>query len=330
MKIGVLGAGSWGSALAIAFSQIAMVKLWSHRLEQVKSVNQCKTNINYLPDGVLFNDNVVASNDLAEVLNSCDLIVIATPMKAFRDICVQIKRINVIPDILWACKGFELDSGLLPHQIIAEICGNIENCGAFLGPSFAQEVANGLPTAITISSGDMDFSLKWAGKLSEINNLRVYAHNDVIGAEVGGAVKNVMAIAVGISDGLGLGLNARAALITRSLNELSILVLALGGKMQTIYGLSGIGDLILTCTGDLSRNRTVGLKLANGESLVNIIANLGHVAEGIYAAKEVYKLGHQLGLDMPIANAVYRILYTNSNINEEVSGLISRTYKAEF
>ncbi len=330
MQIGVLGAGSWGSALAIAFSQIATVKLWSHNLEQVKSINQCKINIKYLPCGILFNDNVVASNDLAEVLNFCDLIVIATPMKAFRDICVQIKRVNVIPDILWACKGFELDSGLLPHQIIAEISGNIENCGAFLGPSFAQEVANGLPTAITISSANMDFSLKWAGKLSEINNLRVYAHNDVIGAEVGGAVKNVMAIAVGISDGLGLGLNARAALITRSLNELSILVLALGGKMQTIYGLTGIGDLILTCTGDLSRNRTVGLKLAKGESLANIIVNLGHVAEGIYAAKEVYKLGDQLSLDMPIANAVYRILYTNSNINEEVSGLISRTYKAEF
>ena len=288
MVIGVLGAGSWGSALAVAFSKIGNVSLWSRNIQQVEQINHLKSNTGYLPDNILFSENVIAYNDLHDVLMSSDLVVIATPMSAFRNICIQIKNSIILPNLLWACKGFELDSGLLPHQIILEIFGSLDNCGAFLGPSFAHELACGLPTAITLAANNMDFSLQWTKILSQIDNLRVYAHDDIIGAEVGSGVKNVMAIAVGISDGLGLGLNARAALITRSLNELSLLVLALGGKSQTIYGLSGIGDLILTCTGDLSRNRTVGMRLASGQSLNQILTNLGHVAEGVYATKEVY------------------------------------------
>ena len=330
MQIGVLGAGSWGSALAIAFSQFSSVQLWSRNQCQVEQINQLKTNIGYLPDNVLLNANVVASNNLHSVLSSCDLIVIATPISGFRAICMQLYDANVKASLLWACKGLELETSLLPHQIILDIFGNLTNCGALLGPSFAREVACGLPTAITLASTDINFALKWSDILSKANNFRVYAHDDIIGAEIGASVKNIMAIAVGISDGLGLGLNARAALMTRSLNELSLLVLALGGSQQTIYGLSGVGDLILTCTGDLSRNRTVGIELASGKSLNTILTNLGHVAEGVYATKEIYTIAKRMNLEMPIVDSVYRILYNNGNLHDEVNHLINRKLKSEF
>ena len=331
MLISVLGAGSWGSALAIAFSHVANVKLWSRDPAQVDQINTYRTNTLYLPESIKFPANIEATTDFETTLVA-DLIVIATPTGALRSIANQIMQLSSkgMPDIIWVCKGFETDSGLLPHQIIEQICPGIDNIGALLGPSFAKEVAQSMPTAITLASNNLSFALKWSHNLKSIPNFRIYANTDLTGSEVGAGVKNIMAIAVGICDGLHLGFNARAGLITRSLNELGQLVMLLGGRSETIYGLTGIGDLILTCTGDLSRNRTVGLELAKGYEIEDIIANLGHVAEGVLASKEVYNLSRKLNIEMPIVEAVYRIIYEKADLATQVFSLLSREPKLEF
>lgn len=331
MTISVLGAGSWGSALAIAFSQVAPVTLWGRNKAQLRQIQTSRQNLAYLPEEVVMPLTITISEDLATAVNA-GLIVVATPINSLRQMLEQIKCIagDKLPDILWVCKGLEAGSGLLPHQIIQQVCGTIDNVGALLGPSFAKEVALGLPTAITLTSENLQFALKWIKQFKSISNLRIYANTDVVGSEVGAAVKNIMAIAVGLSDGLRLGLNARAALITRSLSELGRLVVKLGGKVETIYGLTGIGDLILTCTGDLSRNRTVGLELAQGRPIATILSSLGHVAEGVYAVKEVYKLCEQLQLDMPIVEVVYKIIYANLDLAAAVDILLNREPKLEF
>lgn len=330
-KIGVLGAGSWGSALTIAMSHAAQVTLWGREIAKVNAINKTRTNPGYIPCQIKFSDNVQITSEIDLAIKGMDLVVIATPLSGLREMFLQIKAKcdGELPDMVWVCKGLETGSGLLPHQIAKEVLGDFPNIGALLGPSFAKEVALSLPTAITLSSNNTEFAKKWIDRFGLIPNFRVYANTDVIGSEVGSAVKNIMAIAVGISDGLELGYNARAALITRSLNELSGMVIALGGVAQTIYGLTGIGDLILTCTGDLSRNRTVGLELAKGHSCEQILKNLGHVAEGVYAAREIYKLSKQLNVDMPIVSAVYGILYENANIRQTVSELLNRAPKFE-
>ncbi|MCC2625062.1 MAG: glycerol-3-phosphate dehydrogenase [Burkholderiales bacterium] len=330
-KVCVLGAGSWGSALAIALNHVMHVTLWGRDKDQIKNILASKSNVGYLPLEIKFPDSIQATSNLDLALQGSDLVLIATPLSGLRDMFLQIKsRYNdKLPDIIWVCKGLEVGSGLFPHEIARETFGKFENIGALLGPSFANEVAQGLPTAITLSSSNTQFAKKWISQLNGIPNFRVYANTDVIGSEVGGAIKNIMAIAVGISDGLQLGYNARAALMTRSLNELSAMVIALNGESKTIYGLSGIGDLILTCTGDLSRNRTVGLELAKGGSCEQILKNLGHVAEGVYAANEIYKLSKRLNVDMPIVDAVYGIIYENADIKQTVGGLLSRAPKFE-
>ncbi len=332
-SVGVIGAGSWGSALSIAFSAIAPVTLWSRDQGQVLKINQERINPGYLSGLIKFPSNIVAVSDLAEIASK-DLIIIATPLMALREVLTKLK-LNLptnknAPDLLWVCKGFELETKLLPHQIIREVLGDIQNIGALLGPSFADEVAKKLPTAITLASFELEFALKLVNQCAKIPNFRIYANNDVIGSEVGSAVKNIIAIAVGISDGLQLGFNARAALITRSLNELSNLVRKLGGKTETVYGLTGIGDLILTCTGDLSRNRKVGLELAKGLTLDEIIRDLGHVAEGVNAVKSVFTLSQQLEIDMPIVNAVYNVIYQKSDLELTVLNLLNREPKPEF
>lgn len=331
MSITVLGAGSWGSALAIMMSHVAPVTLWSRNREQVRCINEERVNSQYL-DGILFPANIIATTDFGGALN-CELIIIAIPTSALRQVMVQIRhqcRDEIIPDIIWVCKGFELNSGLLPHQIVHEVCPRLCNVGALLGPSFAKEAALGLPTAVSLVSNDSSFIVKWMQRFKVIPNFRVYANSDVIGSEVGAAVKNIMAIAVGIADGLNLGYNARSALITRSLNELGLLIIKLGGCSETVYGLTGVGDLILTCTGELSRNRNVGLQLAKGYKIDAILTQLGHVAEGVNAALEVHKISMNLGLEMPIVNAVYRIIYENANIGDSVNSLLSREPKSEF
>lgn len=330
MQINVLGAGSWGSALAIACSKIADVTIWSHQVEHAQFLNATRHNPNYLPAEIYFADNVSFSAELEQCITA-DLIIIATPLNAIRQVLRQIKALtNFIPDLLLVSKGFEAQTGLLPHQIVEQELPNFERYGLLIGPSFAKEVALSLPTAISLVAPQLEFAMNWMDKLQNIPNFRIYAHDDVVGSEVGAAVKNVLAIAVGISDGLQLGYNARAALITRSLNELASLVLALGGKRETIYGLTGIGDLILTCTGDLSRNRSVGQELALGHTIEDIIKNLGHVAEGVSTAREIHLKAQALQIEMPIVASVYRIIYEHADIKQEVFGLISRQPKPEF
>lgn len=330
MQINVLGAGSWGSALAIACSKIADVTIWSHQVEHAQFLNATRHNPNYLPAEIYFADNVSFSAELEQCITA-DLIIIATPLNAIRQVLRQIKALtNSIPDLLLVSKGFEAQTGLLPHQIVEQELPNFERYGLLIGPSFAKEVALSLPTAISLVAPQLEFAMNWMDKLQNIPNFRIYAHDDVVGSEVGAAVKNVLAIAVGISDGLQLGYNARAALITRSLNELASLVLALGGKRETIYGLTGIGDLILTCTGDLSRNRSVGQELALGHTIEDIIKNLGHVAEGVSTAREIHLKAQALQIEMPIVASVYRIIYEHADIKQEVFGLISRQPKPEF
>ena len=328
---GVLGAGSWGSALAIALSHVVPVTLWSHNGQQVQQIKATRANHGYLPDSVVFPEKITITDDFAKTMAS-DLVVVATPLSALRQILLQIKQVcppDGYPAILWACKGFEVDSGLLPHEIVMDVMGPVENVGALLGPTFAEEVALGKPTAISLTSGSLSFATHWVQQLQGIPNFRIYANTDVIGSEIGAGVKNIMAIAVGILDGLGLGLNARAALITRGLSEISKLVAVLGGKTETVYGLTGVGDLILTCTGDLSRNRQVGLELARGQKITTILSNIGHVAEGVVATKEVYKHCQRLQVEMPIVEAVYRVLYEDANLADSVLGLLSRAPKFE-
>lgn len=285
----------------------------------------------YLPHGLIFNSAVSATSDLKVLLNS-DLIIIATPLNALRGMLMNIysKFSKEIPDIIWVCKGFESDTGLLPHQIAKQVLGErTVNCGALLGPSFAFEVANGLPTAVTLATHNLEFGFKWIELFKQIPNFRVYVNADIIGAEIGAALKNIIAIAAGIADGLSLGQNARAALITRGLSELACLVVALGGNEKTIYGLTGVGDLILTCTGNLSRNRIVGQKLAMGLELTKIISELGHVAEGILTTKEVYKISLELKIEMPIIEAVFNIIYNRHDVNSTIIKLLNRLPKPE-
>lgn len=330
MQINVLGAGSWGSALAVAVSHVADVTIWSHQDEHVRYLSQHRNNPKYLPADIFFANNVTFSSNLADCIQA-DLLIIATPLNAIREVVRSLQQLTTnLPDLLLVSKGFEAQTGYLPHQILAEELPEFENYGLLIGPSFAKEVALSLPTAITLVSPQIEFAINWMNKLQDIPNFRIYAHDDVVGSEVGAAVKNVLAIAVGISDGLELGYNARAALITRSLSELASLVLALGGKRETIYGLTGIGDLILTCTGDLSRNRTVGQELAKGHSIDSIVKNLGHVAEGVSTAREIYHKAKQLHIDMPIVESVYRIIYEQTNIKQEVLRLLNRQPKSEF
>ena len=341
MKICIIGAGSWGSALAIAFSSIADISLFSHNKAQVQQINKFHTNEGYLPQGIAFQSHVVATDDF-DSIHDVDLFIIATPISALREMLLKIrqKHYNVqkeelkkitLPDIIWVCKGFEAITGLLPHQVFKEVFGDsIISYGALLGPSFAADVVHKLPTAITLTGNDLDFIFKWIKIFKPIENFRIYANQDIIGASIGAGVKNIIAIATGIVDGLHLGLNARAALITRSLSELSRLIIALGGCESTVYGLTGIGDLILTCTGDLSRNRQVGLQLATGKSLVEITSTLGHVAEGVATTKEVYHLGKKLKISMPIIDAVYNVIYLAQDVKSCIYELLSRESKLEF
>ena len=331
MIVSILGAGSWGSALAIACSNVATVRLWGRNSSHIEQINLSRTNNAYLPQTISFPRNIIATTDFDFAIQA-DLIIIAVPSSMLRNILQKIKNqaISSIPDIIWVCKGFEGGTGLLPHQVVTEVLPGFDKIGALIGPSFAKEVALGLPTAITLASNNLQFALKWIDNLKLIPNFRIYANIDIIGAEVGAAFKNIVAIAVGISDGINLGNNARAALITRSLHELQSLVVLKGGSFETIYGLTGVGDLILTCTGELSRNRQVGLKLAEGKKIDTILEELGHVAEGVNAAKEAYKLSIDLNLDLPIIETVYKIIFENIDILESVSNLLNRNPKEEF
>ena len=327
MKIAVLGAGAWGTALAIAFARRHEVTLWARDAAQTEAMRSTRENARYLP-GCPLPATLRIEADFAAAAGASELNVIATPLAGLRETLHLLRAIAPATPVIWVCKGLEAGSQMLPHQIVAEELGEGVPCGALTGPSFAEEVAQGLPTAITLAAADGAFAESMAQALHN-SRLRVYANHDVIGAEVGGAVKNVMAIATGICDGMGFGLNARAALITRGLAEITRLGLALGGKRETFMGLAGMGDLILTCTGDLSRNRRVGLALAKGLPLERILRELGHTAEGVSSAREVAVLAGRLGIDMPITQAVGSVLYEGLPASQAVEQLLGRDPKLE-
>ena len=265
---------------------------------------------------------------LPVAIAGADLLVIATPIAGLRPTVERLKALNCALPVLWVCKGFEAGTGKLPHQVVAEVLGANAVCGALSGPSFAEEVAAGQPTAVTLAANDHQFAVDAARQLHS-RRLRVYANDDLIGVEVGGAVKNVLAIATGVCDGLGLGLNSRAALMTRGLAEIARLGVALGAQRDTFMGLAGMGDLILTCTGDLSRNRRVGLALARNKSLPQILEELGHVAEGVYTAREVARLANELEVDMPISKVIAAVLDGRVSASEALELLMARDPKEE-
>ncbi|MBI5919578.1 MAG: NAD(P)-dependent glycerol-3-phosphate dehydrogenase [Nitrosomonadales bacterium] len=328
MKISVLGAGAWGTAMAISLSSRHDITLWARNAGQIEQMTAIRLNQRYLPDLPL-PDSMRLSADLDATLADAELLILAVPISALRPTLEHIARLPRPVPVIWLCKGFEAGSALLPHQVVAEVLPPSFPCGVLSGPSFAQEVARSLPTALTLASADADFARETACALHHAR-LRIYSSTDVIGVEVGGAVKNVLAIAAGIADGLGFGHNARAALITRGLAEITRLGLKLGGRAETLGGLSGAGDLILTCTGSLSRNRQVGVLLAQRHTLPDILQQLGHVAEGVYTVREVRRLATELGVEMPISAAAYRVLYENVPAAEAVEALLNRAPNCEF
>src|SRR5690606_35714027 len=284
MNITILGAGAWGTALAISLAASHTVVLWGREPELMREAQARRENRAYLP-GFALPDRLVLTADFDAAVAHAGhdgLLLVATSLSGLRPIATRLKG-GDIPHVVWLCKGFEEETYLLPHQIVREILGDGVPAGALSGPSFAQEVAQGLPGALVIASTDAALRQRVVEAVHG-RNLRVYSTDDLTGVEVGGAVKNILAIATGVTDGLGLGLNARAALITRGLAEITRLGVALGGRAETFTGLAGMGDLILTCTGDLSRNRRVGLGLAQDKPLEQIVTELGHVAEGVRCA----------------------------------------------
>ena len=320
MRIAVIGAGAWGTALAINFADRHEVTLISDDRAHADAINQTAENARYLP-GFTLPANIAATEKLADVADSA-LLLLATPVAGLRPTLMALAKCAPTLPLIWVCKGLEADTGLLPHQIVAELRPGIAS-GVLTGPSFAEEVARGMPTAVVLASTDSAFARTFAAALHG-GSLRLYVSDDLIGAEVGGAVKNVLAIATGVCDGLGLGPNARAALMTRGLAEITRFGVALGARAETFMGLTGVGDLMLTCTGDLSRNRRVGLGLAAGRTLSDVTSELGHVAEGVPAAMEVARRADQLGIDMPITKAVVALLNGKLSPRDAVERLMAR------
>ncbi len=327
MNIAVLGAGAWGSGLASALSGSNAVTLWCRDAAQAQAIRTDAENKRYLP-GIPMAETIRVVDDLEAALKGAELALFAVPTAALRDALRSARPFMRTSGCVWACKGFEKGSGKLPHELIAEELPGTTRCAALSGPSFAADVATGLPTAVTLASCDEDFSVAAARQL-HTGRFRVYSSTDLIGVEIGGAVKNVIAIAAGICDGMKLGDSARAALITRGLAEMTRLGVQLGGRVATFMGLSGLGDLALTCTGDLSRNRRVGLALASGDSLAVVLARLGHVAEGVSTANEVLRMAEQRGVEMPITKAVASVLKGSVSPGSAVEGLLQRDPKAE-
>ncbi|MDO8049359.1 NAD(P)-dependent glycerol-3-phosphate dehydrogenase [Janthinobacterium sp. SUN211] len=328
-KITILGAGAWGTAVAMALAGRHDVLLWGRNGDAMAAMAASGEN-SYLPGFPLPPQLRISADFDSAVAHAGDehgILIAACPVAGLRPMLQQLKD-KAIGNLVWLCKGFEGGTGLLPHQIVQEVLGDNIPGGALSGPSFAQEVARGLPCALTIASHSAALRGAVVSALHG-GTIRVYASDDLVGVEVGGAVKNVLAIATGVADGLGLGLNARAALITRGLAEITRLGTALGGQTETFMGLTGMGDLILTCTGDLSRNRRVGLGLAQGKALDTIVAELGHVAEGVPCAKAVRELARRMGVEMPITNAVAGVLFDGDLPHVMVQQLLSRDPRAE-
>ncbi len=328
-SISVLGAGSWGTALALLLARNGHdTVLWGHHPDHVRHLSQERCNRRYLP-GAPFPDTLQVQADLIEAVRQSPITLIAVPSHAFRDLLIRIRpHLAPAPRIAWATKGLETDSQRLLHEIVAEEIGQDVDMAVLSGPTFAREVAANLPTAMTVASRQAGFAQTLVSLLHN-PRFRAYRSEDVIGVQLGGATKNVLAIAAGVADGLGFGANARAALITRGLAEMTRLGLALGGKPETFMGLAGVGDLMLTCTDNQSRNRRFGLGLGQGLPREQVTREIGQEIEGIMTARLVYQLAQRHGIDMPITEQTYRILHQGLAPLEAVENLFLRQPRPE-
>ncbi len=327
--ITVLGAGSWGTALAILLSRNGWpTLLWGNEASHMARLQRERRNTQYLPD-TPFPENLQTSANLDSALTAADVILLSVPSHALRSVLQQLAaQLRPGQRLAWATKGLESGSGKLPHQVVNEVLGTNIETAVVSGPTFAREVAAGLPTAVTVASASTAF----AGLMAELlhgQTFRAYTSSDISGVELGGAVKNVLAIAAGITDGLGFGANARAALITRGLAELMRLGVALGGQRETFMGLAGLGDLLLTCTDNQSRNRRMGMALAQGLTIEQAADSIGQVVEGVQTAREVVALAQRTGAETPICAQVYRVLYEGLGPKDAVHALLAREQKSE-
>lgn len=330
LRVAVLGAGSWGTALASVLAANGhATTLWGRDRDLVAAIDGRHENPRYLP-GIALAPELRASTDLAAITASAELVLVVVPSHAFADTLKQLVP-YLAPEagLAWACKGFEPGTGRFLHEVAREQLGDTANLALVTGPSFAQEVARGLPTAVTVHSDDAGFAQQVAASLHG-PAFRAYSGTDLIGAELGGAMKNVLAVATGVADGMALGNNARAGLITRGLNEMLRLNRAIGGRSETLMGLAGLGDLVLTCTGDLSRNRRLGLALGRGQTVAEAMSAIGQVVESVQTADEVMRLARQHELDLPISQLVQQVLHGAITPEQGLRRLLSREQKAEF
>lgn len=329
VAITVLGVGSWGTALGLLLARNGhRICLWGHDPDEVIPLRECRENRRYLP-GIVFPSTLTVSADLAEALDGANLVLAAVPSHAYSATLDRLPHfLNAGTGFAWATKGLERDTGRFLHQVTVERLGKEWPAAVISGPSFAREVALGLPTAVTVAASDMSYARQVAGLLHG-SNLRAYTSTDVIGVELGGAIKNVLAIATGIADGLGFGSNARAALITRGLAEMVRLGMAVGGRRETFMGLAGVGDLVLTCTDDQSRNHRFGLAIGKGETVALALAAIGQVVEGAATARDAMRLAQQHQVEMPITEQVNRVLHHGQDPRQAVERLLARDPKPE-
>lgn len=323
-RIAVLGSGSWGTALAIQFARAGRETImWGIETHEIASMAKARCNTTYLPNAP-FPDELAVTIDFEEALSGAEDVLVVVPSHAFRETMQRLADASAtIENLAWATKGFETASGLLPHQVAEEVLGNSIPTAVLSGPTFAAEVGIGLPSAIVIASNDESCATRLAESITT-ENFRAYTSTDITGVEVGGATKNVLAIGAGISDGLGFGANTRIALITRGLSEMTRLGVALGAKKDTFMGLSGMGDVVLTCTDDQSRNRRFGLALGKGADIEQAREAIGQVVEGYYAAQAVHGVAKRLELDMPIVEEIYNVVYAGGSAQEAVVRLTAR------
>ncbi|HJS91049.1 MAG TPA: NAD(P)H-dependent glycerol-3-phosphate dehydrogenase [Steroidobacteraceae bacterium] len=327
--VAVVGAGSWGTALALQFARSGRpTRLWGRDRAALAQMARGRRNARYLAAGE-FPPNLAVEPELTEALRGARDVLVAVPSHAFREVLTTLLP-HLTPEmrLAWATKGFELPSGLLPHQVAREVLGPTRAVAVLSGPTFAREVGAGLPTAMTIASTDAAFARALAQDLSS-PQFRAYTSTDIAGVEIGGAVKNVLAVGAGLSDGLGFGANTRVALITRGLAEMMRLGVALGAQRDTFMGLAGLGDLVLTCTDDQSRNRRFGLELAAGRTPGEALADIGQVVEGYPAAKALHAVAARAGVEMPLCEGVYQVLYEGVPARDAVRALMRRPIKSE-
>lgn len=331
-RLTVIGAGSWGTALAIQFARAGSdVSLWGRNPDHLEQLVISRVNERYLPDAT-FPEALRAVTNWNEAIEGAETILVSVPSHAFRGVLESLANQSGLASeslsLCWATKGLEMSSGLLPHQVVREVLPDCSRIAVLSGPTFATEVGQGLPTAITVAATDDAYATELAERISS-PGFRAYTSTDIVGVEIGGAVKNVLAIAAGLSDGLGFGANARVALINRGLREMMRLGAVMGANPETFSGLACMGDLVLTCTDNQSRNRRTGLALAEGQSIAGIEADMGQVVEGVAAARAVHEQALRLQADMPIVEQVYRIVHEGVGVRDAVNALMARATGAE-